>query len=104
MFALPYFFSALDAAVASDNGNTGNNALYLPGIGPFIQMTTTSSSVGNLFLALDGALQSGGIAMLILGIATPKTVLVRNDLATTPVVVPVRVGADGYGLGVVGRF
>jgi hypothetical protein len=104
MFGTLYFLSALVAAVASDAGNTGDNALYLPGVGPFIQMTTTSSSTANLFLALDGAIQSGGIAMLIYGIATPKTVLVRNDLATTPVVLPIRIGTDGYGLGVMAKF
>jgi hypothetical protein len=106
MFALPYLFSTLVAAGYSDanGGSGGDNALYLPGVGPLIQMTNTSSALGNVVLAMDGALQCGGIAMLIYGIANPKTVLVRNDLATAPVVMPIRMGKDGYGVGLVAHF
>jgi hypothetical protein len=35
--------------------------------------------------------------------ASPKPVLVRNDLAMVTVT-PVRLGRDGNGVGVVGRF
>ena len=104
LFGIFYLISAFDASIASDNGNSGNNALWLPGIGPFIQMASTSSATGNLALAIDGAAQSAGLAMLIYGMVSPKTVLIRNDLATTPLVLPIRVGSDGYGLGVVGHF
>ena len=104
LFGVFYLISAFVASVSSDSGNSGNNALWLPGVGPFIQMANTSSATGNLVLVIDGAAQSGGLAMLIYGIVSPKTVLVRNDLATTPLVLPIRVGSDGYGLGVVGHF
>ena len=104
LFGVFYLISAFVASVFSDSGNSGNNALWLPGVGPFIQMANTSSATGNLVLVIDGAAQSGGLAMLIYGIVSPKTVLLRNDLATTPLVLPIRVGSDGYGLGLVGHF
>jgi hypothetical protein len=106
MFGVLYLFSALAASISSDTnqGNGFDNALWIPGIGPFIQMASTSSATGNLVLAIDGAAQSAGLAMLIYGIVSPKTVLLRNDLATTPLVLPIRVGNDGYGVGLVGHF
>ncbi len=101
-----YLLSALVASVVSDasQGSQQDTALYVPAIGPFIQMTSTSSATGNFVLAIDGAVQSAGLAMLIYGIASPRTVLVRNDLATAPRVLPIRLGRDGYGLGLVARF
>jgi hypothetical protein len=104
MLGTLWFISALVAAVASDNGNNGNGALWIPAVGPFIQMASSSSATGNLFLALDGAIQSGGLAMIIYGIVSPRTLLIRNDLATAPLVLPIRIGNDGYGVGLVGHF
>ena len=107
LFGTLYLLSTFVAAVVSDanQGKGGDNALYVPGVGPFIQMTTTSSATGNLVLAIDGAAQSAGLAMLIYGIASPKTILVRNDLGLSkPLVLPIRIGNDGYGLGFVAQF
>jgi hypothetical protein len=109
IFGTMYFFSALAAAVGSDSAGPGQGnpeaALWIPGVGPFIQMTSTSSATGNVFLALDGLCQAGGLAMAIYGLAAPKTVLVRNDLGglhLTPM--PMTFGRNGEGLGVVGTF
>ena len=41
--------------------------------------------------------------MLISGLMYPRTMLVRNDLASATVV-PMKIGMDGSGLGLVGRF
>jgi hypothetical protein len=106
MLGTLWLLSAMVAAISSDanQGNGGDNALFVPAVGPFIQMGSTSSATGNLFLAIDGAVQTGGLVMLIYGITSPKTVLMRNDLATAPIVLPIRVGHDGYGLGLVASF
>src|ERR1700722_12654900 len=108
MFGTLYLLSALVAAAGSDSSSNGGNAEaapWIPGGGPFIQMTSTSSSVANVFLAIDGLGQAGGLAMLIYGLAAPKTVLVRNDLGglhITPM--PMTFGRNGEGLGLVGTF
>ena len=107
-FGSLYLLTGLVAAGGSDSASysgTSNQygALWVPGIGPFIQMFNTSSAMGNYALAVDGAAQCAGLAMLIYGLASPRTVLVRDDLAK-PMIVPMKIGQDGYGMGVVGRF
>lgn len=55
--------------------------LLIPAAGPFISLGTSHADGGGAaLLILDGVVQAGGIAMLVLGIAIPRTVLVRNDL------------------------
>jgi hypothetical protein len=117
-FGTIYLTNVLTAAIASDTCNavggcsgTGNNlaALYVPVIGPFIQMGSTHSATGNFFLVMDGLLQAGGVAMFVAGLAAPKVVLVRNDLAKAPpklqiTPIPLSFGKDGGGLGFVGAF
>jgi hypothetical protein len=58
-----------------------------------------------VFLAIDGIGQCAGIAMLIYGIASPRTFLLRNDLGfTQPLILPMKMGQDGYGAGLVAHF
>jgi hypothetical protein len=66
-------------------------------------MTRTESSTANVFLAFDGLGQAAGATMLVAGITSPKTVLVRNDLGEVRVT-PMRLGRAGGGLGLVGTF
>jgi hypothetical protein len=66
-------------------------------------MTRTETATGNVFLAIDGIAQAAGATMLIVGITSPKTVLIRNDLAEVRVA-PMKIGQDGNGLGLVGTF
>lgn len=117
-FGTIYLTNVLTAAVASDTCNSlggcsgsGSNlsALYVPVIGPFIQMGSTHSATGNFFLVMDGLLQAGGVAMFVAGLAAPRMVLVRNDLAKAPpklqiTPIPLSFGKDGGGLGFVGAF
>jgi hypothetical protein len=108
-FGVLYMFTALVAAAGADSAQTNGTsnqygALWIPGVGPFLQMTNTSSATGNYVLAIDGIAQCAGLAMLIYGISSPRTVLVRDDLATKPLIAPMKIGQDGYGLGVLGRF
>jgi len=101
-FGIFYLFSAMTAAIASDAGDD-DGALYIPAIGPFIQLAKSDSSTARFFCALDGIVQTGGLAMLIYGIASPKTVLVRNDLGLQLHLRPVAT-RNGMGLGLGGTF
>ena len=108
MFGVAYLLSTLVAAADDGNYEGGNRytALWIPVIGPFIQMGR-STTVGddNQMFFLDGAAQTAGLTMLVLGLAFPRTILVRNDLGTISLLpTPMHVGRDGTGLGLVGRF
>jgi hypothetical protein len=81
--------SALVGAVALDcnsllSGCSNSlGVLLIPGAGPFVALATAKPDGGGAFLlVVDGVAQAGGLAMLVLGIAVPRSVLVRNDLAT----------------------
>ncbi len=99
-----YFFSALAAAVDADHGNGELAPLWVPGVGPFIQMAKSESATAKVILAMDGLGQSAGIFMLVYGLASPKTVLVRNDLAKTEVRVAPMAGRGTTGLALTGTF
>ncbi len=116
LFGVMYFFSVLAASICTSAGPDGKSivcggstthedALLVPAAGPFIQMAQSTPATGEVFLALDGLAQLGGIAMLAYGIAAPKPVLVRNDLGKAP---PPRLEIAplvGVGrIGVMGRF
>jgi hypothetical protein len=106
VFGVPYLYSAFAASIGEDaSRSSGSNpvaSLYVPVLGPFLEMSQTDSATARFILILDGAAQATGAALLVYGIMSPKPVLVRNDLAMT--VVPMRLAHDGTGLGLVGRF
>jgi hypothetical protein len=108
-FGSLYLLSALVAAEAQDSarstgdGGSPDGALFVPGIGPFIQMASTSSATGDLVLAIDGIGQCAGAALLVYGLTSPRTLLIRNDL-TQAAVVPIPMGREGMGVGMVGTF
>jgi hypothetical protein len=97
-----YTLSALVGAGMNDAGE-GGEFLFVPVVGPFLQMTQTGTSVGNTLLAIDGLTQVAGAAMLVAGITVPKTVWVRNDLGSVRVT-PMPIGHRGGGVGFVGTF
>lgn len=102
LFGTTYLLSALVGAAVNDTGGRGT-FLMLPVVGPFLQMAVTDSSTGNVVLAIDGLAQGAGALMFILGITSPRTVLVRNDLAEVRLT-PMKVGERGSGLGLLGTF
>lgn len=107
-FGVMYLLSVLVGAAITDSsrafgGKESGEFLYVPVAGPFLQMTKTESSSGNVTLAIDGIAQAAGATMLIVGITSPKTVLVRNDLGEVRIM-PMKMGQDGGGLGLVGTF
>ncbi|MEZ4293759.1 MAG: hypothetical protein R3B70_02195 [Polyangiaceae bacterium] len=61
--------------------------MYVPVVGPFITIGTASSDLssgGTALIVFDGLAQTGGLAMLILGIALPEKKLVRDALVLEP--------------------
>lgn len=107
VFGVPYLYSAFFAAVGADaygSSGEGNKLgwLYLPVVGPLLELTEYSSSTLDYLLVLDAAAQGLGAWLMIHGLTTPRAVLVRNDLAFS--VMPARLGKDGTGLMMLGRF
>jgi hypothetical protein len=103
VFGVLYLYSAFFAAVGSDAGTNKLGWMAVPVLGPFLETTETSSASLQYILVLDGLAQAAGVAMLIGGAMYPKHLLVRNDLASMTVV-PMKIGMEGSGLGIVGRF
>jgi hypothetical protein len=106
LFGVTYLISAWTAAVGDDVADGGENEarwMVIPVLGPFLTMGETNSSAAQYMLALMGGAQAVGATLLITGLLYPKSVLVRNDLASATVV-PMTIGMDGSGLGLVGRF
>jgi hypothetical protein len=102
IFGVFYLFATFAASAATDiHGTSTDPALWIPCVGPFIQMGSTSSALGNWALGVDGLAQSAGLALLIYGIASPSVVLVRNDLGLR--VLP-HVNPGGGGLRLVASF
>jgi hypothetical protein len=106
MYLLTFFVGLV--AVAIDEGVSGDDnsefaSLFIPVAGPFVGIATIRpSSSGMALLALDGAAQAGGLAMLIGGLAARETILVRNraiEVRVAPVM-----GSTQQGIGLVGRF
>lgn len=107
-FGTLYVISTFGAAVAHDaneDGSAGNaNALYIPAVGPFIQIASTTTATGNYFNVLDGIGQTAGLVMLIVGLTSPRTVLVRNDFGIAALLPTPYVNREGGGLRMVGYF
>jgi hypothetical protein len=107
LFGSMYLLSALVAAVDSDAYQGQSNpaaALWVPAVGPFIQMGNTGSATAGVFLAIDGLAQIGGIAMFTIGLADPKTEMVRNDLGSIHVKLAPIIASGHEGMGLVGTF
>jgi hypothetical protein len=72
--------------------------MFIPVVGPFISIgTANASGTGAGILALDGAFQAGGLALMISGLAAPKVELIpQKSLYLTAEGAP---GVPGLGLG-----
>jgi hypothetical protein len=111
LFGSMYLVSVLVAAanddVARNNGTSSpTDALYVPAVGPFVQMLLKSNgALGNVALAMDGLAQCGGIAMFVVGLAVPKALLIRETLENGPTLRMAPLLAKGTtGLSLVGTF
>ena len=73
-------------------------------LGAAVSAMTAQNIGAGLWHRVNAITRSGIIyTVLITGLLMPKWVLVRNDLASATVV-PMRIGMDASGLGLVGRF
>jgi hypothetical protein len=124
IFGVPYFLSL---SVAASSKYVPDRWLYAPIVGPFVDLgnrkencttigqgnfgsTTTCSddSSERFFLMADGLMQVAGTTMLILGLALPQQLLVRDDAPFIGSkqrsqfawgVAPQKMGPSGYGVG-----
>jgi hypothetical protein len=108
LFGVPYLYSTFFAALGEDlSSSTGGSNpvgwLYLPVLGPFIEIKNSPSAAVNEVLVLDGLAQGIGAALFLHGINAPRPILVRNDLALLGVT-PTPVGKDGTGMMLMGTF
>jgi hypothetical protein len=129
IFGVPYLLSM---SVAASSKYPPDRWLYAPVVGPYVNLasrsddcdpnistgsTTTNytcpgESSTRFFLMLDGLMQTAGATMLILGLALPQTLLVRDDAPYTGKngshfawsVTPYSMGRQGSGLAVTGTF
>jgi hypothetical protein len=104
LFGVTYGYSLFFAALGEDIDSANNELapLAIPVLGPFIAMKDSDLATGTLVLALDGLAQGIGAWLAISAIASPKPVLVRNDLGVS--FMPAPMGKDGTGMMMTGRF
>jgi hypothetical protein len=103
MFGTGYLISAAIGASAIEGGSSELAPLFVPVVGPFITLGTfdfdgdfggLAFTIIGIPLILDGLVQTGGIIMLIAGLASPKTILKRDGSAATDTTPRLRFGGD----------
>jgi hypothetical protein len=93
-FGIPYVLSATAAASSLSGSGSMYEPLFIPIVGPFITLSSAhvfagtndaATQVARVFggfgLVLDGLIQLGGATLLIVGIAVPREVVVRDAAA-----------------------
>lgn len=105
LFGSAYIPSIITAGFVIDGDReAGAGALFVPGIGPFITLGTTSPGSGmGVVLVLDGLAQSAGLVMGITAFAAQKK-YVRPNHYFTMRFGPVDTGTEAPGFGVRGTF
>lgn len=104
------FFASLTADFENEQNGTGTShsnpasELYIPVLGPFMEVSHTNLETLKYLLILDGVAQASGATMFLYGIVAQRAILVRNDVFAMVTVTPMRLGQDGSGFGFVGRF
>ena len=95
-------------SISSTGGSFGLTSnlwpLYIPVLGPWIEMAYlygNGSGLGSTLLAIDGLVQAGGLAILIIGAVSRTRVAVyaKNSLTVSPLTL-----SSGSGILVGGRF
>ena len=94
-----YTLAALIAAAGEDTKSSGGEnkvgALWIPVVGPFVEVGRTDVATAKVFLVSFGAAQAAGAFMLIAGLSSPQHVLVRNDLLGMKFAPMTSAGASG---------
>ena len=100
VFGSSYVVTALTALLFSDSTNRWRTAL-IPGIGPLVCAATAHRQVTMLDV-ISSAAQLGGLTMMVIGAAFPKSVLVRDQSVSKSWLVRPYVSYDS--IGVAGAF
>lgn len=103
VFGGTYIYSFMLSSLAVEGSSRQDQVLLVPVLGPFFELTRSNDSSFRYLMVIDGLAQGLGLGLFIHGLTSPRTVLMRNDLAMLTVS-PMRFGRDGNGLGVLGRF
>lgn len=114
LFGVTYLGTVLGAAIISDVCNADSALgcreakwpIYIPIVGPFIQMgyiSGNAANTGRAVLAIDGVLQASGLAMFIAGAALWSSSSRSQAVARRVQVAPYSTGS-GSGLLAFGRF
>ena len=98
-FGSAYLLAAAFEAIGNHYTTRPEYALFVPVLGPFLQMDRAGADLSTLILATNGIAQGIGVGLLVYGLVSKKQVLVRDDLAVIPIV-----SASSAGLSLVGRF
>jgi hypothetical protein len=96
IFSFSYIAAVLRATTSypsSTDITTPHGALWIPVVGPFIDMGHTSGGANIFLLALDGAAQIGGLTLFVYGQTTPSTTHARDvgktvTIRVAPIVAP----------------
>ena len=97
MLVIPYALSAGGAAAALGSNDRDYEPLFIPVIGPFIALSSTHALqgtndglqqagrvLGSIGLIFDGLIQVTGASLLVVGLALPRDVVVRDPPPGVP--------------------
>ena len=108
LFVLPYMASAIAATTGypSDaSTDSTRTVMWVPAVGPFVMLGSSSSAAADLFLVLDGLAQLGGLSLFVYSLATPRASLLRDEPERAATITIAPVFARGVsGAALVGRF
>lgn len=109
-FGGPYLLS-----VVAGLSSSRSKSLLVPVAGPFLQLSARpdpndervtaviTAPWESFVLVMDGLAQAAGVITLIAGLASHRTVFVRDKVVSVRAT-PMRLGPDGTGLGLTGTF
>jgi len=107
-FGVSYGIAVLVAAGGDDDArrNGGENqfaAMWIPVLGPLLQIGNTETSEGKVVLLGMGGAEALGATMLLIGMTSTKRVFMRNDLVGSLHVAPMA-GHGSSGVVLSGQF
>lgn len=99
-------------AVAATSDNSADRRLYVPVLGPWLDLADRPScpienqqcdktTTQKILIGADGVFQAVGVVVAIYGILTPRRHVVGGSNVQ---VVPARMGSDAHGLALTGSF
>ena len=103
-------------AVAVESSRVADSNLYVPVLGPWLDLLSRSScpigincaadTGARVALVLDGVLQTAGALQIVGALAIPhRKIILHTGTQTAGFdVTPARMGRDGYGMMAVGKF